>query len=382
MLPLKSKILLVTETPPGTPNGFGVTLQCLFQETDHQVLFTDAAFKEHGENFRYTLAQVPFHPSKKFFIPFKFGKIPEWRGSYSKKWLFNNSNENHSKVYAFVYSAECLRYAHWISTQKNIPILIHLADHSDSFEQPGISEILMACSKLICITEDMKSKYEVMVGRKDIKVLHNGAENKCFHIAKSSPPPFNDKNPFVLCFLGGLFSHLHGDCVEDFFDAVVQIRKKRPWVEFHLYGQRQPENFLDDSLNEKGITHHGVVMPLEKKFEIMAKAHCFVIPSSFNPNNHQHYRYSFPTKLPELIASDKPILSYGPINTATNRLLKSHNFGIRIHNRSVDDLVLKILEIIDHSSLNNQDASVYNSQTKHFFSATTMREKFANILKH
>ena len=381
MLPLKSKILLVTETPPGTPNGFVVTLQCLFQETDHQVLFTDAAFKEHGEKFKYTLAHVPFHKSKKFFIPFKFGKIPEWRGSFSKKWLLENSNGNLSKVYAFVYSVECLLYAHWISIQKNIPLLIHLADHSDAFEQPRIAEILKACSKLVCITEDMKTKYESMLGRNDIKVLHNGAETQCYQLARSTPPPFNDENPFILCFLGGLFSHLHGDCIEDFFKAVEQIRKQRPRIEFHLYGQRQPDNFLNDLLNKEGITHHGIVMPLEKKFEIMAKAHCFVIPSSFNPKSNQSYRYSFPTKLPELIASDRPIVSYGPSNTATNRLLKSHNLGIRIHNRSVDDLVLKILEIIDQSSSITQAASVYNSQTKHFFSATTMREKFANILK-
>ncbi len=377
----KSKILLVTETPPGTPNGFGVTLQCLFQDTKYEVLFTDAAFKEYGEKLGYTLAHVPFHKSKKFFIPFKLGKIPEWRGSFSKKWLLENSNGNHSKVYAFVYSVECLLYAHWISIQKNIPLLIHLADHSDAFEQPRIAKILMACSKLVCITEDMKTKYESMLGRNDIKVLHNGAETQCSQLARSTPPPFNDKNPFILCFLGGLFSHLHGDCIEDFFKAVEQIRKQRPGIEFHLYGQRQPDNFLNDLLNKEGITHHGIVMPLEKKFEIMGKAHCFIIPSSFNPKSHHFYRYSFPTKLPELILSGRPIVSYGPSNTATNRILKSHKIGIRIHNRSVDALIIEILKTIDHLNLKLQDKCEYSSQTKHFFSASSAREKLIDILK-
>ena len=71
-------------------------------------------------------------------------------------------------------------------------------------------------------------------------------------------------------------------------------------------------------------------MPLDKKFELMEQAHCFLIPSSFNPNKHEHYKYSFPTKLPELIACGRPILSYGPADTSANRLLDQHNIGIRI----------------------------------------------------
>ena len=119
-----------------------------------------------------------------------------------------------------------------------------------------------------------------------------------------------------------------------------KIREQRPGIEFHLYGQRQPDNFLNDLLNKEGITHHGIIMPLEKKFEIMGKAHCFIIPSSFNPKSHHFYRYSFPTKLPELILSGRPIVSYGPSDTATNRILKSHKIGIRIHSRSVNALII------------------------------------------
>ena len=143
----------------------------------------------------------------------------------------------------------------------------------------------------------MKSLYEQTLGRKDIEVLHNGAEQTCSEIPPPKVETFSEQNPFVLCFIGGLFSHLHGDCIEDLFEAVSQIRKKRPWIVFHLYGQRQPAHFLEDSIHSDGCKHYGIVMPLERKFEIMEKAHCFVIPSSFNKHNHRHYRYSFPTKL-------------------------------------------------------------------------------------
>jgi glycosyltransferase involved in cell wall biosynthesis len=261
-----------------------------------------------------------------------------------------------------------MKYAHWIAKKCKLPLVVHLADHSPEFERPSSANILRGASKLICITEEMKSMYEQTLGRKDIEVLHNGAEQACSEIASPRLEPFSEHNPFVLCFIGGLFSYLHGDCIEDLFEAVSKVRKKIPWFEFHLYGQRQPTDFLNDLIQSDGITHHGIVMPLNKKFEIMEKAHCFVIPSSFNDQKHCHYRYSFPTKLPELIASGRPILSYGPKETSTNRILEANSIGLRLNDRSIPKLI-NILENL---------VTKYEKSVSQFASASpTLMEKFS-----
>ena len=372
--------MLVTETPPGTPNGFGVTLDCMFREIEHRVVYTDAAFKEFGDKLGYLLAQVPYHPAGRYLLPFLAGKIPEWRGRYSSSWLRKHLSDKFSSVYAFVYSAECMKYAHWIAKKCKIPLVVHLADHSPEFERSSSTEILRGASKLVCITEEMKSMYELTLGRKDIEVLHNGAEQACSEIASPRPEPFSEHNPFVLCFIGGLFSHLHGDCIEDIFEAVSEIRKKFPWIEFHLYGQRQPTDFLEDLIHSDGFTHHGIVMPLEKKFEIMEKAHCFVIPSSFKEEKHRHYRYSFPTKLPELIVTGRPILSYGPKETATNRILETNNLGLRIHNRSVPKLVESLETLVIQYQQSIKKFAQFPPTTLDNFSADCVRRKLKNIL--
>ena len=370
----------MTETPPSTPNGFGVTLDCMFREIEHRVVYTDAAFKEFGDKLGYLLAQVPYHPAGRYLLPFLAGKIPEWRGRYSSSWLRKHLSDKFSSVYAFVYSAECMKYAHWIAKKCKIPLVVHLADHSPEFERSSSTEILRGASKLVCITEEMKSMYELTLGRKDIEVLHNGAEQACSEIASPRPEPFSEHNPFVLCFIGGLFSHLHGDCIEDIFEAVSEIRKKFPWIEFHLYGQRQPTDFLEDLIHSDGFTHHGIVMPLEKKFEIMEKAHCFVIPSSFKEEKHRHYRYSFPTKLPELIVTGRPILSYGPKETATNRILETNNLGLRIHNRSVPKLVESLETLVIQYQQSIKKFAQFPPTTLDNFSADCVRRKLKNIL--
>ena len=373
-------ILLVTETPPGTPNGFGVTLDCLFKDIDHRVLYTDASYKTHCEHKGYILGQVPFHSSRRYYFKYLFGLIPEWRGRYSHKWLKTNLGKEYSAVYAFVYSAECIKYSNWISGVLGIPLLVHLADHSKEFQSIEVTKTLQECSKVICITGEMQKNYETMLGRKDIEVLHNGAEDRCFNILEPKKPPFNKDNPFRFCFLGGLFSHLHGDCIEDFFAAIEKARKKYQWIEFHLFGQKQPANFLSEFLSLDGVKHHGIIMPLDKKFEIMEQAHCFFIPSSFRDSKHEHYKYSFPTKLPELIASGRPILSYGPAGTSANRLLDQQNIGIRIHNRSVDNLVRSIMELIDCYSQKLDLAKSSRKLAENKLSAHQVRAKLTQII--
>ncbi|MDA0848871.1 MAG: glycosyltransferase [Verrucomicrobia bacterium] len=351
----------------------------MFKEIEHDVVYTDADFKHYGDTLGYLLAQVPYHPSGRFLLPFLAGKIPEWRGRYSSSWFNKHLSSKLSSVYAFVYSTECINYAHWIAKKCKVPLIVHLADHSPEFERSSSRETLRGASKLVCITEEMKSLYERTLGRKDIEVLHNGAEQACSDIAAPLPEPFSAQNPFVLCFIGSLFSNLHGDCIEDFFEAVSEIRVKYPWIEFHLYGQRQPADFLEDLIHSNGFTHHGVV-PVNKKFDVMEKAHCFVIPSSFKAEKHLNYRYSFPTKLPELIASGRPILSYGPQETATNRILMSNNLGLRIHDRSVP----KLVESLDTLASRYQEsvtkfASVSPSILEKF-SAESVRRKLRNLL--
>ena len=373
-------ILLVTETPPGTPNGFGVTLDCMFKNINHRVLYTDVSFKIHGDNNGYILGQVPFHSSRRYFLKFLFGLIPEWRGRYSHKWLKTNLGKEYSAVYAFVYSVECIKFSNWISGVLGIPLLIHLADHSKDFQSIELTKTLQECSKVICITGEMQKNYETMLGRNDIVVLHNGAEDRCFNIQEPKNSPFSKDNPFRFCFLGGLFSHLHGDCIEDFFVAIEEVRKKYQWVEFNLFGQKQPASFLNEFLSLDGVKHHGIIMPLDKKFEIMEQSHCFLIPSSFNPNKHEDYKYSFPTKLPELIACGRPILSYGPADTSANRLLNQHNIGIRIHNRSVDGLVRNMLELIEKYSQNLDFAKNSRKLAESYLSADQVRSRLSQII--
>ncbi len=211
----------------------------------------------------------------------------------------------------------------------------------------------------------MKRLYEEKTQRRDIKVFHNFPDNRCFPknagsmIAKH---PFSKSNPLILTFIGGLYSYLHKDSIEDILNAVSKLNSEGIPIELHLYGERFPKSFLEREISQKGIIHHGLVMPLEKKYEIMKNADAFVIPSSFDHKINQDYQYSFPTKLTEFIASGKPVIYYGPNNTATSNFCKKHK-GINVIDTKSQNSIFNTLGRLINDYQNLKSASKENSES-------------------
>ena len=78
----KIKVLVVTETPPEL-EWFWIDARKLLSNFEPTVIFTDSDFKDYGKNKGYIFGHVP-HRGRKYFLQFALGKIPEWRGYFSK----------------------------------------------------------------------------------------------------------------------------------------------------------------------------------------------------------------------------------------------------------------------------------------------------------
>ena len=155
---------------------------------------------------------------------------------------------------------------------------------------------------------------------------------------------------------------LAGGSFEDILNAVSKLNSEGIPIELHLYGERFPKSFLEREISQKGIIHHGLVMPLEKKYEIMKNADAFVIPSSFDHKINQDYQYSFPTKLTEFIASGKPVIYYGPNNTATSNFCKKHK-GINVIDTKSQNSIFNTLGRLINDYQNLKSASKENSES-------------------
>ena len=69
---------------------------------------------------------------------------------------------------------------------------------------------------------------------------------------------------------------------------------------------------------------------------LILEADVLLLPITFNEDILESYRYSFPAKLSDYIASSKPILYYGPVGTATSEELQQINSATLITKRDIN----------------------------------------------
>ncbi len=324
-----------------------MTLTTFLSGLNCSVVFTDASFKKEVKNRGFVHAHCPYHKSKKSLLLFLLGLIPEWRGNYSKLWLFLFLRGKFEVVYSFFYSLDNVRFGAWIAKKKNCKHIVHIADHSPTFfNSPEFKLILDSSHKRACIGRNMQDAYEKKFGL-NFNVFHNYADFKNLPLPPGTDSNFNQENPFKVLFLGSLFSHLHKGAINDICKAISSLNQDGHPVIFNLYGQRVPVNFLSSEIDGKSINHLGEVPP-DDRFNIMNQHHVFVVPSSFDPDLANEYCFSIPTKLPELLASGRPTIIYGPDFMESHRFCNDNDCGFLIKDRSIEILKNTLIKIMQN----------------------------------
>jgi glycosyltransferase involved in cell wall biosynthesis len=354
----------------------------LYSHFAQRFIFTNGDFNHPDRNQNYIFAQVPYHRARRNLIKLILGEIPEWRGSYSSKWLDKNLTENFDIIISFIYSPCALLFGTWISQKKKCKHMIHIADHCDFFLQPKYMEAIKTADSLVVISNRMKALYEKHSQRKDIKVFHNVPDDRCFPVLDSIDDSrvFSQIDPLKVVFIGGLYEYLHKSSIEDIISSIAALHAKGIPIEMDIYGTRYPKGFLDSEVEKKGITHHGMVMPLETKYKIMENADAFVIPSSFDPTLNTDYQYSFPSKLTELLSTAKPVLYYGPCDTSIHEFLKEIGSSITVTNRSVKLLHETLINLIDNYTARKLDAVKISRKIRKKYDMETTLHKFGTHL--
>ena len=292
-------------------------------------------------------AHCPYHKSKKYVLLFLLGLIPEWRGKYSRLWLFFFLKGKFDIVYSFFYSLENVQFASWIALHKRCNHIVHIADHSPSFfKSLEFKSILDSSYKRACIGHNMKDAYEKKFDL-EFKVFHNYADSKNLPLASVDDFKFDAQNPLKILFLGSLFYHLHNGAINDICNAVKELRKLGHPLVFNIYGQRVPSDFLSVEIDGVSVRHHGEV-PAAKRFKIMEEHHVFVVPSTFDSDLANEYSFSIPTKLSELLASGRPTIIYGPDIMEAHRFCKDNDCGYLVDIRSVEKLMDALIEIMEN----------------------------------
>ena len=368
----------------GAPNGFGVTLKNLFEgwpQESIRYFYNRGEYRElpmaAGLDFRF--ARVPSSPGRKFALPMWLGITPEWRGRYSQAWLRRNlKGFAPDLVFSSVHSLTTIRFGDWVAQQVGKPHVLHIMDEPFKHADPAeVAAILQRTSDFLTISETMRRIYKERLGR-DSQVFHNGAEAEFFDLPKQSEP--EPDAPIRLRFIGNLLHLQHFQAIEDIAAAVHQHNRKgcRQAV-LEIFGGEHPEGCSEPILSEDQITYHGRI-ELSKRLDTIVGADLLVIPFTFNKEYFEEYRLSIPTKLPENLATGKPVLLYGPKGMAATDLCLEHDLATVLTERSVPRLVQFLQEFTDNSEPYLNKAAAAQHFAKRELSAKATSLRFQDLL--
>lgn len=324
----------------GTPNGFGVTLKNLFGNWPRE----NIRFFYNREEYRnqpksdldFRFAPVPASPGRRYAIPKTLGITPEWRGQYSKRWLWRNlKGFEPDLVFSSVHSMHSILFGDWIAQQLQNPHALHIMDEPfHGYAEKAVCEILGRTCALMTISQTMRTAYLERYGVES-EVFHNGAESAFFNVQ----PRWLKDGPIRLRFIGNLLQLQHFNAIEDIAEAVLEFNKlSHRKAILEIFGNEIPSGCSHKILREGEIIYHGPI-PLEDRLSTIAQADILVIPFTFDPSIFESYRLSIPTKLPENLATGIPVLLYGPKGMAATDLCLSEGLGTVISERSVSQVL-------------------------------------------
>lgn len=271
--------------------------------------------------------------------------LSSWRNRHFKKWLVEFSPDIvffASGDYSFSYKI-VLR----IAKDFGIPIVTFCADDYYLFTTNNnkflgkayhrnllkwARKIINYSSAIVTLNDLMATDYSRYFS-KTCKVIYTGTNYSC-----RTTKALNNK----ICYLGNLGLGRAETLVHFANQFRLFSRKNDLDIEIDVYSNEQRENILKMLKSCDNISFHGPIS--YKEVEIVTKSSLAVLHvESFEENNKNRVKYSFSTKIADILASGTPLIAYGPSDIASITYLKKNKCAIVISNDEEFDTMMSKL---------------------------------------
>ncbi|MEB3207655.1 MAG: glycosyltransferase [Synechococcus sp.] len=346
-------VLVVSESPFSLDNGFGVTLNSFFDgwPSDRLGLFymSDTIKLSNRKLAVQSNAHIPSNRGRRFALSMLIGEKPEWRSHYSRIWLHKHlKNFQPDLIYTFFHSDSTLHFGAWIADQLHIPHTIHAGDDSLGSDLKTINAIKNS-RHCIAISDEMAIEYLRRYGR-DFKVFRNGASSEYYPPSVNIQPPQNEIK--TIRYLGRLYPWLHFDSLRLLDLAVDACRTHGIHWHVELYGSADLTELISSGILSSNISYKGSVGHKEG-VDLLRTADLLVVPLTYDDAQVKSYKYSFPTKLSQFLATGRPVLILSDPATASALFCKRHGVGKLITTPAIDEIISYLTLLWDDSSTGN-----------------------------
>jgi hypothetical protein len=353
---MSSPTLIIADYPVGYASGFGETLFNLFSGFPDEQLWSAhpghlfaATEKRRGYSVSLPSPRRPrVLPNRLALTYYPFLKAHQsWAAKRSVRTL-RTIVEQHSIRNLLVIPVTPWILSAAISLHKQCPklnlVLFVMDDwqgHHESHRLPYsrrrrelLREAVNRANTRFAVSREMAAHYEE-VYRNTWQVAHNAISSDSI----ATPNGETSRRNQVL--LAGDINEFRFDAVLAFAEAIERynLSNKRS-IEFVVLGEvaeqhRVPLSLLD-AVTLQARQPHSVCL------EAMRAADLLYLPLAFSSCSARISRYSMPTKLPEYLATGKPVLFHAPFESALFQVAERYDLNPRlatVEPRALDDFI-------------------------------------------
>lgn len=248
-------------------------------------------------------------------------------------------------------SLPLLRFAEQLLEKTECPAVVHIMDdwptrmkHEEPEQYPEadflLRLILSRSNERLSICDDMSREYEQRYGG-SWSAIANGVDVSSYDLAQTPRAPIQPESPFVIRYMGGVAQDMNYQSVLDFAIAASAVGARIP-VRFEVYTMPWYKDRISEALTGLPDTQVLDLVPDSKYIQTICSADALLLAYNFDPASTRYISFSLANKVPECLASGKPLIAYGPTSVATIRYLRDAACAELVTQRSQIDLIQAI----------------------------------------
>lgn len=248
-------------------------------------------------------------------------------------------------VYSHLGSLSMTRLASRVAMDWEIPLILHINDdyisdwpvtgHPGRSVWPGVkllnimnkaafNRALQVASKRYVVSPSMRDEYRRRYGGQ-FEVINKGADLAEWEGAVPSNRQAGSSG-FRIYYGGTISENKNRASIQEVASAVHMLRAEGLDVQLHIATSSLDERTAAWIQNYQGVD----VVPYvtrEKLPDVIKRYSLLLLPFSFDSGCIRYIRYSWPSKMPEYMASGVPILMYGPAQAGFVEYAKSERWA-------------------------------------------------------
>ncbi len=225
------------------------------------------------------------------------------------------------------------------------------------------------------MSDYMQAEYSRRYGY-DFRVFTNGVDP-----AEWPDSPIDVRStdqPFRLLYIGSVSANTNLTSLQDFCDLASALGRAGERIQLTIAGS--VDQAFAASLVQPPTRRLESSIPHQKMQERLRETDLLVLPFNFDRGSHRFIRYSWPTKLPEYMISGRPVLMYGPSDTAFGQYAVREKWAYFVGTRDLVALRTSVLHLMRDRDLREGLARVARNLAIRHHNINTIRGEFQSAL--